>query len=126
MKSILSKALEVPSLTEFVKKLINKTINEMDMAGMELSFDQDEIEILKKICSLRYILISIANTHQTHLLANYTCDLAQVFHSYYNSHKIVDANSPDVSATRLLLVFVTKNTLSLCLDLLGLSKPDRM
>lgn len=126
MKSILNKALEVPALAEFVKKLINKTINEMDMAGMELSFDQDEIEILKKICSLRYILIAIANSYQTHLLANYTCDLAQVFHSYYNSHKIVDANSPDVSATRLLLVFVTKNTLSLCLDLLGLSKPDRM
>lgn len=126
MKSILNKALEIPTLAEYVNKLINKTINEVDVFGLDLSFDQDEIEILKKICSLRYVLVSIANSYQTHLLANYTYELAQVFHTYYNSHKVVDASMPNISSSRLLLTFITKNTLSLCLTLLGISKPNKM
>ncbi len=124
--SILNKALLLPELKTYVEKLINKTLNAVDTAAIEHSFLDDEIFLLKKVCSLRYTLNTIAQTYQTHLLANYAFELAQTFHAYYNTHKIIDDKDFTISTSRLLLVSVIRNSLCVCLDLLGLSKPDKM
>jgi len=123
---ILNKALAHPGLSDYAIKLLDKNLNEVDAMIVEEHFGQDEIEILKKVCSLRYILLTIAQTYQTHLLANYTFELAKEFHGYYNSHKIVDELNLAISRSRLLLLSIVRNTLSLCLDLLGITKPERM
>jgi arginyl-tRNA synthetase len=123
---ILNKALGNVDLADYVKKLQCKNLNEVETCVLEHVFNQDEIELLKKVCSLRYTLLSIAESYQTHLLANYTFELAQSFHSFYNSHKIVDESDLSISRSRLLLVSIVRNTIDLCLDLLGLSKPSNM
>ena len=123
---VLNKALSSPLLADYATKLLNKNLNEVDTLLVENYFGQDEIELLKKVCSLRYTLLAIASTYQTHLLANYTFELAKDFHGYYNGHKIVDEEDAPLSRSRLLLLSIVRNTLCLCLDLLGLSKPDRM
>lgn len=124
--SILSKALSISELKSYVEKLINKNLNEVDTQDIEHSFLQDEISLLKKICSLRYTLYTIAQSYQSHLLANYSFELAQAFHVYYNNHRIINEQDIKMSASRLLLVAVLRNTIGVCLDLLGLSKPDKM
>jgi len=123
---VLNKASANPILTDYVARLQSKSLNEVDTELLEHTFDQDEVELLKKVCSLRYTLLSIADSYQTHLLANYTFELAQEFHAFYNSHKIVDDSDVTISRGRLLLVSIVRNTLGLCLDLLGLSKPSHM
>lgn len=82
--------------------------------------------LLKKIVSLNEILHAIEQTHQTHLLAYYTYELAQYFNRYYNKNRVIDAKNISLSRARLGLTIIIKNTLGLCLDLLGLSKPERM
>jgi arginyl-tRNA synthetase len=95
-------------------------------AAEAMNTDEAEIKLIKKICSLSSLLRTIAKTYQTHLLAYYTLELAQTFHNYYASNKIVDAENEIVSRNRLCITKLSRQTLELCLDLLGLTKPKRM
>ncbi len=124
--SVLNKAAEVEELKPYIEHLCCKDLNGVETTQNEAVFNEDEIQILKKICSLRQVLQSIANTLQPHLLANYTYELAQAFHQYYNTHRVIDAENIPTTLTRLLLIDIINNTLGVCLDLLGLSKPDKM
>ncbi len=83
--------------------------------------------IIKKILALKELLSDIARHHQTHLLAYYIFDLAQLFHNYYGgSIKIIDTENVAASRARLLTVTLVRDTLKLCLQLLGVSTPDKM
>ncbi len=97
-------------------------ISEMSIA--ELS-DADKL-LIKKCASLISVLETIATTHQTHLLAYYTHELAQCFNRYYAKNRVIDLENISVSKTRLALVTIIRNTLETCLDLLGLGKPTKM
>lgn len=85
-----------------------------------------EIIIIKKICSLHSLLRSISKNYQTHLLSYYTLELAQVFHNYYAKYKIIDSENLKTTKNRLFIVTLLQQTISTCLDLLGISKPERM
>ena len=90
-----------------------------------MSSDADKL-LIKKVASLITILITIAQTHQTHLLAYYTHELAQYFNRYYSKNRVINLEDIALSRTRLALVTIIRQTLAICLDLLGLSKPTRM
>ncbi len=85
-----------------------------------------EILLLKKIAFFKELLTSISTTFQTHQLAYYVHELAQLFSSYYAKHKIIDLNQISQSRARLLLVLLMQNTLRINLELLGISRPERM
>lgn len=91
-----------------------------------IGLGREELVLLKKIVSLKDLLESIANTHQTHQLAYYVHELAQLFSSYYAKHKVLDPTAIELSRARLLLVQLVRTTLSTCFDLLGISQPERM
>ncbi len=82
--------------------------------------------LIKKIVSLNDILSAIQHTHQTHLLAYYTHELAQFFNRYYSKNRVIDLENIAQSRARLALTHIVREALSICLDLLGLSKPERM
>lgn len=111
--SILANAQKEAALAEYN----NSTITHISDADMLL---------IKKCASLRSVLETIAHTHQTHLLAYYTHELAQVFNRYYNKNRVIDLDNIPVSKTRLALITIVRNTLDICLDLLGLGKPKKM
>jgi arginyl-tRNA synthetase len=75
---------------------------------------------------LKEMMETIEYNHQTHLLAYYTYELAQCFNRYYGKNKVINLNDISLSRARLALIQIVRNTLGLCLDLLGISKPDRM
>ena len=111
--SILQKAQEVDAL---------RGINNDDAAALE----QTEQLLLKKLVSLKEMLSTIATTNQTHLLAYYALELAQTFSRYYTKNRVIDTDNTQRSRARLLLVTITRDTLTIALDLLGISKPSRM
>lgn len=117
MKSILTKAAEKKELAEFIehyKEQLEKR-----------NFDEHDPALIKKCISLQSLLEAIGKSHQTHLLAYYSYELAQTFHNYYAHQRII---SEDLEKTKnkLVLVIMLRKTLGLCLDLLGLSKPESM
>ena len=90
------------------------------------SLSDPELVILRKIISLSEILTNISQTYQTHILAYYTWELARDFHNYYANNRIIDTANIPVTHMRLFMISLVGQTLETCLDLLGLSKPERM
>ncbi len=84
-----------------------------------------QINLIKKIYALRPLLATINNNYQTHLLAYYTYELANLFHTYYNSSKAI---VEDVAQTKnnLFVINLVHDTLHLCFDLMGISSPEKM
>lgn len=84
-----------------------------------------EKELVKKIVSLKSLLISINNNYQTHMVAYYTYELAHLFHAYYNNSK---ALVEDVAQTKnnLFVIQIMHQTFELCFDLMGISSPKKM
>ena len=91
-----------------------------------VQISDDDIEVIKKVCSLRSLLRTIAKNYQTHLLSYYTLELARLFHTYYAKNKIIDPKNFPLSKNRLIIVSLVQQTLTICLDLLGISKPKSM
>ena len=75
---------------------------------------------------LKSMLMAIARTYQTHLLAYYAYELAKAFHHYYRFQRVIDPENIPQSRQRLAMVILTKKTLALCLELLGLQAPAHM
>jgi len=90
------------------------------------AFTAPEKAVLKKVVGLATTLQTIEQSLATHNLACYALDLAQTFHSFYTNNRIIDESAPEQTKRRLYLVKVVHNTLSLALELLGLSKPETM
>ncbi|HLB41051.1 MAG TPA: arginine--tRNA ligase, partial [Candidatus Babeliales bacterium] len=85
-----------------------------------------EFGVILKICELKQILAAIERTQQTHLLTYYALELARLFHHYYSQHQVLDATQPALSQARLLVLAQLEQTLALTLELMGLSRPERM
>lgn len=111
--SVLQKASGVPHLEQI-------TADDMYQLG-----DSERL-LLKKLYALKDVLHAISTKHQTHLLAFYVHELAQLFSSYYGAHTIIDTNNIAQSRGRLALVTVLRRTLELCFKLLGINSPERM
>lgn len=112
-KSILDKAAAVAGL---------ESITATDAKNL----GESERQLLKKIASLSDLLASISRTYQTHLLASYTIELAQEFHKYYAAHRVINTEDLATSRGRLCMTMLVRSTLKTCLDLLGISTPEKM
>ncbi|MFC1842174.1 arginine--tRNA ligase [Candidatus Dependentiae bacterium] len=117
-KSIIEKA----KFEEYLSEIDVSDVQDLDPKFINNS----EKFLLKKIVSLKQLLHNISINFQTHLLAYYVIELATAFHKYYSKNRVIDPNNPKTSRWRLLLIQELKSTLELCLDILGLSKPEKM
>lgn len=111
--SILEKALAYPEL---------QNISQLDSAYIS---DAERL-LIKKVVHLKYMLQTISRNYQTHALTYYAIELAQLFHSYYNMHKVIDIEHINQSRGRLFAIMLVRQTLKTCFDLLGISAPERM
>ncbi len=84
-----------------------------------------EKNLIKKIVSLRSLLLSINTSHQTHLVAYYTYELANLFHTYYNSSKAI-VDDVDQTKNNLFIITIMNQTFELCFNLMGISSPRKM
>lgn len=89
-------------------------------------FSEDEQLILKKIVELKHLLNHISKTHQTHLIAYYTYEIANLFHKYYNTTKVIQEHDEQTSQERLAFIQLIQQILELCCKLMGISCPERM
>lgn len=112
-QAILERTKEHPELLE---------INPEDVAGLS----SEEALLLKKIASLRELLIDISENYQVHLLTYYLLDLAHIFHNYYHHNRVLEPESVAQSRARLLLIMLVRDTFDRCLKLIGISRPEKM
>ncbi len=84
-----------------------------------------EKNIIKKIAALQPLLTTINTNYQTHLIAYYTHELANIFHSYYNNTKAI-VESDTETKKNLVVIDIVQQTLALCCKLMGISTPRSM
>jgi len=114
MCSILRQALELgdtgkpPSDDEL--KLLNST---------------EERDLLKKMADLPSEVTIAARLMEPHRLARYVLDLAALFHTFYNSQRVL-VDDEGLRRARLSLVGAVKQIISNVLGVLGVSAPEKM
>jgi arginyl-tRNA synthetase len=95
-------------------------------APVSLLTQPEEIALLQDMAGYPELLQNAALDLAPHRVIFYLQDLAGKFHSYYNKHRVIDEEHPDITKARLLLVQGIKIVLQNGLNLLGVNAPDSM
>lgn len=85
----------------------------------------EERDLLKKMADLPSEVIIAARLMEPHRLARYVLDLAGLFHTFYNSQRVL-VDDEGLRRARLSLVGAVKQIISNVLGILGVSAPERM
>jgi arginyl-tRNA synthetase len=87
--------------------------------------NEHEQILLTELSKYPEMVENAAANLEPQLLATWLRELANAFHTYYNSHQFL-VEDKDVRDARLALVIATRQVLKNGLDLLGLSAPESM
>jgi len=106
--------------------LRNSTIKikhkESDLALLK---EKQELELIKKILQFSLVLNICLVTLDPYMLTIYLQELSEDFHKFYDLHRVLGQDD-DLTKARLALIEATKIVLSCGLELLGVSRPEKM
>ncbi|SHH07299.1 arginyl-tRNA synthetase [Thermosyntropha lipolytica DSM 11003] len=88
--------------------------------------EPEELEILRKIADFPEEINIAARSMAPHRIARYVLDLAALFHSFYNSHRVLGVEDKALQDARLLLMDIIRITIKNALNVLGVSAPEQM
>jgi arginyl-tRNA synthetase len=86
---------------------------------------QQETDLIKTLMHYPKIIEAAAANLEPYILLAYLQDLAGLFHSYYNAHRIVTDDKP-LTEARIALIHTVKKVLSSGLGLLGVTALEKM
>ncbi|MEQ8235711.1 MAG: arginine--tRNA ligase [Syntrophomonadaceae bacterium] len=94
---------------------------EVDMSVL----GSEEMQLLRKISDFPQEVAITARTLAPQRVARYVLDLAGLFHSFYNHHRVLNPDQA-LQDARLVLMETTRITIKNALTILGVSAPDQM
>ena len=103
----------------------NMQIPEADSADLQLLNEEHEKDIMNQLARYPEVIENAALNHEPHQVAYYLRELANDFHTYYNSYQFL-VEDQSLRDARLVLIQATRQVLSSGLDLLGVSAPESM
>lgn len=92
----------------------------------KLNLKKEEENILRTIYKFSEIVRESADKFSPNLICNFAFDLAQKYNLFYNLHPIIKAKTTDKKEFRIALTSATGQVLKNCLNLLGISAPEKM
>jgi arginyl-tRNA synthetase len=87
--------------------------------------EPQELELIKTLSRYREIIVTAAGNREPHMLAFYLRDLANDFHTYYNSCQFL-VDDINIRQARLCLITATQQVIRNGLELLGVNAPEEM
>lgn len=84
-----------------------------------------EIDLIRKLADLPEEIATSAGTLDPSRITKYVLELAALFHTFYNSCRVKGAPE-DLMKARMVVVDCTRIVIKNCLDILGITAPDRM
>ena len=88
--------------------------------------NEDEKLLLNMLGQCPQIIDAAAREYSPAHIANYAYALAKEYHRYYHDVKVLQAESEEAKAFRLMLIRLIGNVLQQTMDLLGIEMPDKM
>lgn len=96
--------------------------NEVDFSVIT---EPDAIFLLKEINRFPKVVLDAADKYEPSIVARFSVDVAQAFNKFYNSTRI-NVDDVELKNARVMLTYLTKNTISEALNLLGIEAPEAM
>lgn len=96
-----------------------------EKAKLNLLNTDEDLNLIRELIKFSEVIQDISENYQAHRLVKYVLGLAKKFNNFYEKERVVTENE-SLSQARLALVRAVKNTLAIILDLLGISKPEKM
>jgi len=85
-----------------------------------------ERALIERLLAFTDELAEAAERRAPHRIAGYALELAQSFTAFYRDCRVLGAEPAATEGFRLALCVATKRTIARCLDLLGVSAPEKM
>lgn len=96
-----------------------------EKTDLSLLKEKEELDLIKKLLQVTYILNICLETRDPYMLTVYLQELAREFHKFYDLHRVLGEDQA-LTKARLNLIEGVKIILGLGFDLLGVSKPEKM
>lgn len=93
--------------------------------NFKLLKETSELELIKQLIKFPEIIEDTAKDYQVQRIAQYSFDLADAFHKFYEKCQVISEDKESTQA-RLALVSAVKIVLKNSLDLMGISAPEKM
>ncbi len=101
----------------------------LDVAGAPdgvASLDPAERALIKQLLAFPAEIAEAAERRAPHRIAAYALELAQSFTAFYRDCHVLGAEPEAVESLRIALCVASQRTIARCLDLLGVSAPEKM
>ncbi len=108
-------------------------MSEAELEDLIKNFDKDLIlktadsakSLILKLEEFKSVIVLSAQNRTVYTICRYVQELAQEFHSFYNSNRVIGEDK-ELMKSRLALMVAIKTTLKNALDILAVSAPERM
>jgi len=87
--------------------------------------EKEEIELIRKLWQFSYILNICFTTLDPYMLTVYLQELAESFHQFYDKHRVLGQDD-NLTRARLALIEGVRLAIFSGLELLGVSRPEKM
>jgi len=87
--------------------------------------EKNEIDLIRKLADFPGEIRLSAENLSPYRITNYCMELSSIFHSFYNSCRVLTGDK-DLTAARLLLVMAVRQVLKNAFAILGVNAPERM
>ncbi len=105
--------------------LSNANLSANKDANLTLLKEKEELELIKKLLQFTYILDICYKTVDPYMLTIYLQELSEAFHKFYDLHRVL-AQEQNLTKARLALIAATRSVIACGLELLGVSRPEKM
>lgn len=120
---------------QYAHARISSILRQLQESSQEMPVSKDvnfrvleqegELSLIRKLADFPGEVAEAAIKLEPHRIARYLHELAGLFHSFYNSNRVITEDK-EVQAARVVLVKCTRQVLKTGLNLLGLSAPEKM
>ncbi|MDO8662015.1 MAG: arginine--tRNA ligase [Candidatus Omnitrophota bacterium] len=103
----------------------NSTLKLNKDTDLSVLKEKEELALIRKILQFSYILNICLKTRDPYMLTVYLQELSETFHKFYDLHRVL-SDDAELTQGRLCLIEGTRIVIACGLDLLGVSKPEKM
>jgi len=89
-------------------------------------FSKEEMDILRLAYRFPEVVQEAAEKFSPNIVCNYVFDLAQKYNTFYDTHRVLDAETQEAKEFRLLLTSATVQLIQYSLHLLGIKTLEKM
>ncbi|MDD5561142.1 MAG: arginine--tRNA ligase [Candidatus Omnitrophica bacterium] len=106
---------------------ILRSVTIQNSGDLELSVlkEKEELELIKKMLEFKAVLNICLVTCDPYMVTVYLQELSEAFHKFYDLHRVL-GQADALTSARLALIKGVKIVLSCGLELLGVSRPEKM